>query len=401
MNFNRDSKSVKIAGIAIAILLLIYLISHIFGKSSVPAIPAPKVVVQKPKLKEMAEYVTQTGNTVAYNSVNLVARVEGFLDSIEFVDGTFVKKGKELFVIQPEPYFEKLRAAKATVTAEKAALIYNKSEYARQQKMYKQHATSLNEVEKWYAKTLEVAAGVDKAEAEEVNAAINYSYTHISAPFDGRIGRHLVDVGNLVGHGEATNLATIEQIDPIYVYFNLNELDLLKLRAAARAQGFKPQDIKKVPIEVSLQNDPTVKYKATLDFVNTGLNASTGTMELRAVLPNKGYIFVPGLFVQVRVAISKPKKQLTVPDTAILYDQIGPYVLTVDNDNVVVTKRVKLGGAENGMRAVVTGLDAQDKVIIDGLQYATPGNKVEPHERVTQTKDNGKSKPKDNGAAKD
>lgn len=392
MNFNRDSKSVKIAGIAVAVLLLIYLMSHFFGKSKAPAIPTPKVVVQQPKLAEMAEYVTQTGNTVAYNSVNLVARVEGYLDSIEFVDGTFVKKGKELFVIQPEPYFEKLRAAKATVTAGKASLVYNKSEYARQQRMYKEHATSLNEVEKWYAKTLEIAAELDKAEADEINAAINYSYTHISAPFDGRIGRHLVDVGNLVGHGEATNLATIEQIDPIYVYFNLNEIDLLNLRAAARARGFKPEDINQVPIEVSLQTDPTVKYKATLDFVNTGLNASTGTMELRALLQNKNYIFVPGLFVQVRVAITKPKKQLTVPDTAILYDQIGSYVLTVDNNNVVVTKRVTLGSVENGVRAVATGLAAQDKVIIDGLQNATPGNKVAPREQTTQTKGKGDAK---------
>ncbi len=392
MNFNRDSKSVKIAGIAVAILLLIYLMSHFFGKSKAPAIPTPKVVVQQPKLAEMAEYVTQTGNTVAYNSVNLVARVEGYLDSIEFVDGTFVKKGKELFVIQPEPYFEKLRAAKATVTAGKASLVYNKSEYARQQRMYKEHATSLNEVEKWYAKTLEIAAELDKAEADEINAAINYSYTHISAPFDGRIGRHLVDVGNLVGHGEATNLATIEQIDPIYVYFNLNEIDLLNLRAAARARGFKPEDINQVPIEVSLQTDPKVKYKATLDFVNTGLNASTGTMELRAILQNKNYIFVPGLFVQVRIAITKPKKQLTVPDTAILYDQIGSYVLTVDNNDVVVTKRVTLGSVENGVRAVATGLAAQDKVIIDGLQNATPGNKVAPREQTTQTKGKGDAK---------
>ncbi|STY31786.1 efflux protein [Legionella wadsworthii] len=388
MNFNRNSKSLKILGIALAIVLLIYLISLFFGKSNTPAIPTPQVVVQKPILAEVAEYVTQTGNTVAFNSVNLVARVEGYLDSIEFVDGTFVKKGKELFVIQPEPYYEKLRAAKATVAAEKASLVYNKSEYARQQRMYKQHATSLNEVEKWYAKTLEITAGVDKAEAEEVNAAINYSYTHISAPFDGRIGRHLVDLGNLVGHGEATNLATIEQIDPIYVYFNLNELDLLKLRAAARAHGFKPQDIKQVPVEVSLQNEPTKKYKATLDFVNTGLNASTGTMELRAVLQNKDLIFVPGLFVEVRVAISRPQKQLTVPDTAILYDQIGSYVLIVDSNNVVVTKRVTLGSIENGIRAVSTGLMAEDRVIVDGLQNATPGNKVEPHEQDTQTKKN-------------
>ncbi|WP_058464274.1 efflux RND transporter periplasmic adaptor subunit [Legionella cincinnatiensis] len=376
MNFNRDSTSVKVVAI-IAILFFIYLLVHFFSKSNVPAIPLPRVVVQKPKLEEMVEYVTQTGTMVAYNSVNLVARVEGYLDSIEFVDGTFIKKGKELFVIQPEPYFEQLRAAKATVAAQKAALAYDKSEYARQQRMYKQHATSLNEVEKWYAKTLELAAEVDKAEADEINAAINYSYTHIFAPFDGRIGRHLVDVGNLVGHGEATNLATIEQIDPIYVYFNLNELDLIKLRAAARARGFKPKDIHKVPVEVSLQNETTFKYKATLDFVNTGLNASTGTMELRALLQNKNYVFVPGLFVKVRVAISEPKKQLTVPDTAVLYDQIGSYLLTVDNNNVVVLKHVTLGSQEAGMRAVIKGLDPQDNVIVDGLQNATPGNKVQ------------------------
>lgn len=351
------------------------------------------MVVQKPKLEEMVEYVTQTGTMVAYNSVNLVARVEGYLDSIEFVDGTFIKKGKELFVIQPEPYFEQLRAAKATVAAQKAELAYDKSEYARQQRMYKQHATSLNEVEKWYAKTLEMAAEVDKAEADEINAAITYSYTHIFAPFNGRIGRHLVDVGNLVGHGEATNLATIEQIDPIYVYFNLNELDLIKLRAAARARGFKPKDINKVPVEISLQNETTFKYKATLDFVNTGLNASTGTMELRALLPNKDYVFVPGLFVKVRVAISEPKKQLTVPDTAILYDQIGSYLLTVDNNNVVVLKHVTLGSQEEGRHAVVKGLDPQDNVIVDGLQNATPGNKVQIQQPTTT---NSNSEPSTN-----
>jgi RND family efflux transporter MFP subunit len=166
-------------------------------------------------------------------------------------------------------------------------------------------------------------------------------------------------------------------MDPIYVYFNLNELDLIKLRAAARANGFKPQDLKTVPVEVSLQGDKITKYLATLDFVNTGLNASTGTMELRALLQNKEYIFVPGLFVQVRIAITKPQKQLTVPDTAVLYDQIGPYLLVVNNENEVVLKHVTLGSIEQGVRAVTKGLDAQDNVIIDGLQNASPGNKVE------------------------
>ena len=383
MNFDKNSKQVRIAGIVLAILFLIYLVHH-FTKSKAPAIPTPVVAINKPVVTEMAEYVTQTGTTVALNSVNLVARIEGYLNSIEFIDGTSVKKGKELFVVQPEPYMEQLKAAQATVAAQKAAFAYAKSEYARQQRMYKDNATSLNNVESWLAKMHESEAEVAKAVADAEIAAINYSYTHISAPFDGRIGRHMVDIGNLVGNGKATTLATIEQIDTLYVYFNLNEIDLIKLRAAAQAKGFKPKDINQIPVEIKMQNAKEYNRKAILDFVNTGLNASTGTMELRALLENKDYLYVPGLFVQVRIAISKPAKQLTVPDTAILYDQIGAYLLVVDNNNVVVLKRIELGGVEQGMRAVVKGLNTPDKVIVGGLQNATPGNKVDPHEQENE-----------------
>jgi RND family efflux transporter MFP subunit len=363
-------------GWGVAALFVLYLIVHHFTKPSAPEIPPPTVVVQKPLMMEMVEYVTQTGTTVAYNSVNLVARVEGYLEKIEFVDGTLVKKGQELFVIQPEPYLEQLKAAQATVAAEKAVDAYNKSEYARQKRMYKQNATSLNEVEKWLAKTQEVTAEIEKATAQAVNAAITYSYTHIASPFDGRIGRHLVDIGNLVGNGVATNLATVEQIDPLYVYFNLNELDLIKLRNAARERGMKPKDINTIPVHISMQNENDFKYQATLDFINTGLNASTGTMELRAVLPNKDYVFLPGLFVQVRVAVTKPTKQLTVPDNAILYDQIGSYVYVVDKDNKVVLKHIKLGSTAQGRRGVLEGLAAQDNVVIQGIQNASVGKKV-------------------------
>lgn len=379
MNFNKNSKPVKYIGIAVVALFVIYAVTHFFTKHNPPEIPPPAVAVQKPKLQEMVEYVTQTGTTVAYNSVNLVARVEGFLEKIEFVDGSFVKKGQELFVIQPEPYFQQLKAAQATIAAQKAIDAYNKSEYARQKRMYKESATSLNEVEKWLAKTQEMEAEIEKATANAVNAAITYSYTHVSSPFDGRIGRHLVDVGNLVGNGVATNLATVQQIAPMYVYFNLNELDLIKLREAAREQGITAKNLDVIPVYVSMQNRADFKYKATLNFVNTGLNASTGTMELRAILPNKDHTFIPGLFVQVRIAVSKPEKQLTVPDTAVLYDQIGPYLFVVDKENKVVLKRVTLGSVDQGWRGVTKGLDAQDNVIVEGLQNATPGNKVEPH----------------------
>ena len=380
MNVNKNSKSVKYAGIAVVALLFLYFIAHLFTKPKAPVIPLLAVVVQKPQVKEMVQYVTQTGTTVAYNSVNLVARVEGFLDSIKFIDGSLVKKGQELFVIQPEPYMEQLKAAQATVAAQKAAYEYTKSEYARQKRMYKDSATSLNEVEKWSAKTLEISAEIDKAVANAEIASINYGYTHIASPFDGRIGRHLVDANNLVGNGAATNLATVDQIDPIYVYFNLNEIDLIRLRAAARAKGMTRESLNQIPIQVSMQNNADFKFDATLDFVNTGLNASTGTMELRAIMPNKEYLFIPGLFVQVRVAVTMPAKQLTVPDTAILYDQIGPYLLVVDSTNTVVLKRIELGGVEKGIRGVVKGLATQDRVIVEGVQNATPGNKVEPRE---------------------
>lgn len=384
MKFDKNSKQVKIAGIALVIFFLIYLIVHHYASHDTPTLPLPAVEIKKPVVAEMAEYVTQTGTTVAFKSVNLVARIEGYLTAIEFTDGTFVKKDKELFIIQPEPYMEQLKAAQATVAAQKAAFAYAKAEYGRQQRMYRENATSLNNVEKWLAKMHESEAEVSKAIANEQIAAINYSYTHVSAPFDGRIGRHLIDAGNLVGNGKATDLATIDQIDTLYVYFNLNEIDLIKLRSAARARGITAKNLRQIPVQIKMQNATEYNRTATLDFVNTGLNAATGTMELRAVLKNNDFLYVPGLFVQVRIAITTPSKQLTVPDTAVLYDQIGSYLLVVDDNNVVVIKRVDLGGLEQGMRAIIKGLNAQDKVIIGGIQNASPGNKVDPHEQASE-----------------
>ncbi len=371
-------KQVKAAQLILASILLIDLIAHYKATAHPPVIPIPKVIVKQPELINIVDYVTQTGTTVAFNSVNLVARIPGYLNEIQFTDGTLIKKGQNLFVIEPEPYMAQLLGAKATVDAQKAIEAYDKAEYARQKRMYKENATSLNNVEKWLAKSHQSKAEVAKAVANAEIAAINYSYTHIQAPFDGRIGRHLVDVGNYVGNGVATNLATITQLDPMYVYFNINELDLIKLRAASRTNGYNPKMIKQIPVQVSLQNDVDYQYEGTLDFINTGLNASTGTMEFRALLPNKKNLLVPGLFVEVRIATSKPDPQLTVPDTAILYDQIGSYVLTIDNDNRVVLKRVVIGGINQGMRAITKGLVADDKVIISGLQNASPGNKVAP-----------------------
>ncbi len=367
----------RIAILLVVVFVIIRLLRGCIPQPE-PIYPAPQVVVQSPIAKMITNYVTQTGTLVAFNSVDLVARVEGFLDKIDFVDGAFVKKGQLLFIIEPQPYLDQLKEAKDAVISDQATYEYDKIEYARQQRMYKQNATSLNSVQQWETKVQKSKAELDKAKANEDSTAITYSYTHVLSPFDGRIGRHLIDVGNLVGNGTATKLATVEQIDPIYVYFNLNELDLIKLRASAKQHGIKPEDLSDIPVYASLQDRTDFSHEGRLNFVNTGLNSSTGTLEFRALLPNKNFELLPGLFVQVRVPLGAPQRQLTVPTTAVQYDQIGAYVMVVNQQKIVEIRRVITGTKDDESISVIKGLKEQDKVIISGLQNASPGNPVAP-----------------------
>lgn len=378
MDLLTAEKYKQLARIILIILLIINMINYYNAKYRTVKVPLPVVEVQQPVLRAMSEYVKQTGNTVAFSAVDLVARIEGYLEQINFVDGSFVKKNKSLFLIEPAPYLAKLKEAEATLAAQEAVHTYDVLEYARQKKMYKENATSRSNVEKWLAKSDASTAEVEKAKENLMTAQINYSYTQVKAPFDGYIGRHLIDTGNLVGHGVATILATIEQLDPIYVYFNLNEIDLITLRAAVKAQEIDEKVIKQVPVEISLPTGKDYKFKGKLDFINTGLNASTGTLEFRALLPNKELVLLPGLFVQIKIAIDPGKPRLTVPDTALQYDQVGPYLLVLDKDNRVLLKRVELGPLENGIRAIARGLKPTDQVIVKGLQAASEGNLVHP-----------------------
>jgi RND family efflux transporter MFP subunit len=349
------------------------------GSNETPP-PPPPVVVSKPVSAQITPYLTETGNTVAYNSVELVARVSGYLDSYNFKDGSMVKKGSLLFVIQPQPYKDQVDEAKATLESDVAQYDYDKAEYQRQLTMYKQNATSLADVQQWRATRDSAAAAVIGAKASLNSAQITYSYTHVLAPFDGRVGRHLVDPGNLVGNGQATTLASIQQIDPMYVYFNINELDLLKIREIARKAGFDVSKINELPIYVGLQNEEGFPHEGHLDFAATELEASTGTIQMRGILSNKDHILLPGLFVRARIAIGKASPQLTIPDTAVMSDQIGSYVFVVDKTNKVVQTRVTTGTTEMSMIVILTGLKADDRVVVDGLQNATPGGVVAPTE---------------------
>jgi membrane fusion protein, multidrug efflux system len=331
--------------------------------------PPPAVTVSKPLRQPVADYLLATGSVAATQTVDLVARVEGYLRSVDFKDGSLVKAGQLLFVIEPEPYEAKL-------ASQQAQLENARSEYERQLRMIKDNATSQANVEKWRSQRDQALAAVQLAK-------INLGYTRITAPFAGRIDRHLVDPGNLVGSaGTATKLATLEQIDPAFVYFSVNERDVLKVRAAALAQG-KPINGELPPIKVALglQTEAGYPHEGTLDFAGTGLDTGSGTLQVRALVPNAQRVFLPGLFARLRIPLSDPAPQLMVPDRVVSNDQVGSYVLTVTPEHRVQQTRITVGPLEAGLRAVLTGLDADSEVVIDGLQYAVPGNLVTPTER--------------------
>jgi RND family efflux transporter MFP subunit len=333
------------------------------GKSENDSKSPPPVTVRQPRTEPVTAYLDLSGTVAASQSVDLVARVPGYLQSVNFADGSFVTNGQLLFVIQPDSYEEQLKL-------DEAALLQAQSEYDRQKQLAQQNATSEANVEKWRSQR-------DQAQAEVALAKINLSYTRVTAPFSGRIGRHLIDAGNMVGADGNTKLATLEQITPIYVNFNLNERDALRISAAMRARGQTPgESAGKAPVFVGLQNENGWPHRGTLDFVDNGISASSGTLSLRAALTNEDKLLFPGLFARVRIPLGEPKPMLVIPNRAIGNDQEGDYVLVVGADDVVARRSVVKGPlTENGC-AIESGLNSTDRVIVNGLANVQPGDKV-------------------------
>jgi RND family efflux transporter MFP subunit len=287
-----------------------------------------------------------------------------------------VDKGKLLFVIEQAPYKANLDLAEATLAQQQAQLTRAGEEYDRQLRLVKQSAGSQANVEKWLAERNSAAAAVAEAKANIEIARINLSYTEVKAPFRGRIGRHLVDAGNLVGSPGPTSLAVIDEIQPIYVYFNLDEPTVLRIRAAMRARGLGPSDIDKIPVYVGLQNEKGYPHEGKLDFVATGIDTSTGTLQMRALLPNDDRAILPGMFVRVHVPVERNKDSLLVSNRLLAVDQTGTYLLVVNAQDVVEQRTVEIGALVNGNRVITKGLQASDWVVVEGIQRAAPGTKV-------------------------
>lgn len=370
--------AVRVAGI-LGVAALAGLLGACTEENKYVPPPPAKVSVVQPLKQEVTRYLEFTGNTAAINSVDLVARVEGFLMSIDYQDGKVVKKGDRLFLIQQDTYQADLDQAKAQLASANAQLINAKAEYSRQSTLGQQDFASQAVVDKARAAMDQAQASVDAAKANIEIAQINLGYTTVTAPFDGIVTRHLADVGQLVGHGQPTTLATIVQMDPIYAYFNIGENQVLRIKEALAARGRTIEDVKQVEVDIGLQNEgDAYPHKGRLDYVAPEVDPSTGTLLVRGLFDNKDLSLLPGLFIRVRVPAQKIPDALLVDDTAVGTAQQGSYVLVVNKDNVVEQKIVTTGQQMGQYRVIESGLSADDRVVVGGIQRAIPGAKVDP-----------------------
>jgi RND family efflux transporter MFP subunit len=339
--------------------------------------PPPRVTVATPVEQPVSRYFESTGNTAAINRVDLVARVQGFVQEINYSDGEWVKKGTSLFVIEPEPYQLKVDAAKASVVSAQATLTQNEAEYQRQADLLKRQVSAQVSYDQALAQRDTSRANVQSAQANERLAEINLSYTNVTAPFDGVVSARQVSIGQLVGATSATVLSTIVQLDPIWVNFTASERDVLQVRANLARADQTTADLLGIPVEIGLQTESGYPHKGKLDYVAPTVDPATGTLAVRAILENSARVLLPGFFVRVRIP-SRPQPALLVSDTAIGSDQGGRYVLVVNKDNVVEQRKVELGQLVGELRVIEKGMSKDDHVVIGGIMRAIPGQKVEP-----------------------
>jgi RND family efflux transporter MFP subunit len=338
--------------------------------------PPPKVTVAQPVQQTVTDSLDLTGKTQAIYTVQLVARVVGYLEKVLFQDGQRVKKGQPLFVIQQNTYQDNLRQAEAAILQYRAQLQWTESQLDRYSNLIQHNAAARSDVENWKFQRDTAVANLRAAEAHRDQAALTQDYTLVTAPFDGRMDRRLVDPGNLVGSGGSTVLAQINQIDPLYVYFNISDLDLARLLKVTRGIPGST-DGRKWPVHAGLPSEDGYPHQGYLDFAAINLTTTTGTLLMRGVLPNTDGKILPGLYTRVRVPLEQ-RSAMLVPEVAVGHDQQGDYLLVVNDKNVVERRGVTTGPSVESRRVIATGLSGGEWVIVNGLLKAAPGRQVTP-----------------------
>ncbi len=332
--------------------------------------PAPPVTVAHPVITKSATAIELTGTVSASTSVDLVPQASGIITTKNFTDGSFIRQGQILFRIAPEPY-------EAQVALAGAAEAQARDQYEMQERLWADDATSRNNLNN-------ARHALDQAAANSRLAQINLSYTAVRAPFSGWIGSSSVDVGTFVSAGTA-RLATIQRLNPVHVEFSLGERQVLQILESLRARG---QSITSVgrgyPVAIGLLDRPDFGYGGTLDFADRQIDASTGSLRARAIIPNGSQTdLLPGMFARVRIELdaSEAEPRMEVPAAAIQSDPLGDYVLVVDGEQIVQRRDIETGPAVGRKRIVLSGLSADDRVVINGLANVRLGERAS----VTQT----------------
>ena len=363
-------KPVSLRAILISLLVFIAVLLVIGMKScsKTPAVRVIPVTTALPLAQEIRSFATFDGLVDPFLTVNLEARVKGYLTKIGFADGAMVKKGDLLFVIEQDTYIQDMKVKQAIFDEAK-------SEYARQKSLLNENATSQAAVDK-------ALSSLQQAEANLALSKINYGYTEVRAPFDGLMGRHLLDVGTyLDATTKAVQLATIQQISPIYVYFSINERDFLKFEQG-RDQNTVPNksEINRLPVFVGLQNEIDYPHEGVLDYAANLISTETGALQLRAIFKNKAYRMIPGLYARVMLQYGPPRQALLVPLTAVMTDQVGSYVFVLDEKKRAQRQDIILGQRFTKYVEVSKGLAANSQVVINGFINLSINQLADPKE---------------------
>jgi RND family efflux transporter MFP subunit len=342
------------------------------------ALPPAVVTVSRPLEQEVTEAHQFTGRTVAVDSVQVRARVFGYLQKINFKEGSEVRKGDVLFEIDPSTYETAVDQAKARLSLARAQLTLSEAEANRNARLRAGGVLAREDYEKTASARETAVASVDSARADLARARIDLDFTKVRAAVSGRVSRALVTVGNLVQSGEmgGTLLTTIVSVDPMWANFDVDDVTFLRISRSMHLDG----DRSRPPVFLGLATEEGYPHTGWIDFVDNQVNASTGTIQMRGVFPNKDRSLTPGLFVRIRVPVGARHQALLVTDRAVGTDQGEKVLYVVTPDNVVEKRPVRLGPLYEGLREIADGLKLGERVVVDGIQRVHGGMKVEPHQ---------------------
>src|SRR3954452_17123063 len=378
-------------GLAPLTVLLAIALSGCGDKPPPPAAAAPPTVtVAQPTKRTVTDWDEFTGRFEAVEEVQIRARVGGFVTSVEFRDGAFVRTGDLLYVIDSRPFEAAAEQVDGQLSDARAKAELARRELDRALTLNQTQAVSDSIVDQRRQALQAAKAAQTQAEGALKAAQLNIEFTHVMAPITGRVSRHLVTVGNLVqgSEGGSTLLTSIVSLDPIYVYFDMDEATYLKYNRLY-FEGKRPSSRENPnPVQVALTGETKPSHDGKVDFLDNRLGVSTGTLRGRAVIPNKDLSILPGQFGRVRLIGSAPYEALLLPDTAIATDQSRKIVFVVKDDDTVEARPVTLGPLDEGLRVIRDGLKPGDRVIVDGLQRARVGAKVAPHAAASATTGN-------------